>query len=134
MVEEIQKFTKLTFLIHLILGSIVTIMYFMPEVTFASLGVTYSQEAGAVTMILACAVLGLTVSSLCGLMAKEWKELKIVVINEIVWLTAAIIVTIINISILGAGTAIMIVMQIVLVALFLLTFLQQEEKIKELLK
>ena len=38
-----------------------------------------------------------------------------------------------KILIFGAGAIMMILIQIILLALFVLTFLQQEEKIKELL-
>ena len=76
MVEEIQKFTKLTLLIHLILGSVFTLLYFIPEITFGLFGIGYNAIAGAIAMALACAMLGLTVSSLCGLMVKEWRLIR----------------------------------------------------------
>ena len=134
MVEEIQKFTKLTFLIHLVLGILFTILYWIPEASAPLFGIAYNAEAGAFSMVVGAAAAGLTVSSLLGLMAKEWKEVKITVINEIVWLVGSIIACLINISIIGASAALLIIIVGFLLALFLLTFLQQEEKINPLLK
>lgn len=85
-------------------------------------------------MTMAALFAGFAVSSLCGFLAKEWKEVKIVVIAEIVWLVAGLIVTIINFAVLNVGMAVVtLIFFIVLLALFLLTFLQQEEKMKPLL-
>jgi len=134
MVEEIQKFTKLTFIIHFVLGLILTILFFMPEITSPLYGITYTDETGAMSMIIGAYGAGLTVSSLCGLLAKEWKEVKIVVITEIIWLAAGLIAMIINFSVFSVGMAVVtLIIFIVLLALFILTFLQQEEKIKPLL-
>ncbi|MBN1803005.1 MAG: hypothetical protein JW891_15960 [Candidatus Lokiarchaeota archaeon] len=132
--EEIQKFTKLTLLIHLIIGCIMTLLFFIPEITFGLLSIAYNGTVGAIAMALASAMLGLTISSLCGLMAKEWMKIKIVVINELVWLLGLLITTIINLATFGAIGIVMIVVNIILLLLFLLSFLQQEDKMKELLK
>ena len=134
MVEEIQKFTKITFIIHFVLGIILTVLFFIPEITVPIYGMTYSDENGAILMILGASGAGWTVSSLCGLLIKEWKEVKIVVIGEIVWLAAGLIATIINFAVFSIGMAVLtLIIFIVLLALFALTFLQQEEKIKPLL-
>jgi len=134
MVEEIQKFTKITFIIHFVLGLILTILFFIPEITVPIYGMTYTDENGAILMILGASGAGWTVSSLCGFLAKEWKEVKIVVIGEIVWLAAGLIAAIINLAVFNIGMAILtLIIFIVLLALFVLTFLQQEEKMKPLL-
>jgi len=135
MAEEIQKFTKLTFIIHFVIALIFTILFFMPDVSVPIYGMTVTNDVHAITLTLASTFAGLTVSSLCGIIAKEWKEVKIVVILEIVWLVANLITTIISFivfdPVMGALT---LVITIILLALFLLTFLQQEDKMKPLLK
>jgi hypothetical protein len=76
---------------------------------------------------------GLTVSSLLGILAKEWKEVKIVVIAEVVWLVAAAVTTIVSFPVYNPLMAVLtIILTIILLTLFLLTFLQQEDKIKAL--
>ena len=134
MVEEIQKFTKLTFIIHFVIAIIFTILFWMPEFTSSIYQMTYTVESGAVTMVLAATFVGLTVSSLCGIFAKEWKQVKIVVILEIAWLIAGLIAAIINFNVFGLMIILNLVIFIVLLLLFLLTYLQQEDKMKPLLK
>jgi len=133
MVDEILKFTKITFLIHIILGIIFTILYWIPEISAPIFGLTYSIEAGAISMVLGAAAAGLVASSIFGYMAKEWKEVKIVVIHELVWLGACLIALIINIGVFGLNVIMSFIMVVLLFVLFLLSYLQQEEIIGELL-
>ncbi|MFX1567642.1 MAG: hypothetical protein ACFFCV_04655 [Promethearchaeota archaeon] len=133
MAEEIQKFTKLTFIIHFVIALIFTILFFMPDVSVPIYGMTVTNDIHAITLTVASAFAGLTVSSLLGIFAKEWKEVKIVVILEVVWLVANLITSIISfITFNPAMGALTIVITIILLALFLLTFLQQEDKLKPL--
>ncbi len=134
MAEEILKFTKLTFIIHFITGLIFTIMFWLPEIAGPLFGFTYTPELGAVTMMLGATFVGLTVGSLLGILAKEWKEIKIVVLIEAFWLVASLISTTINLSAYNAMVYVSMALSIILLVLFLLTFLQQEDKIKPLLK
>ncbi len=134
MTEEIQKFTKLTFIIHFVIALIFTILFFMPDISVPIYGMTVTDEVHAITLTLASAFVGLTVSSLFGIMAKEWKQVKIVVILEIVWLVANLITMIISFSVYDVLMAILtLLITIVLLLLFILTFLQQEDKMKALL-
>ncbi len=134
MVEEIQKFTKITFIIHFVIGIILTVLFFIPEITVPIYGMTYTDEIGAILMILGASGAGLTVSSLCGFLAKEWKEVKIVIIAELVWLATGLIAAIINFAVFNIGMGVVtLIIFIVLLVLFVLTFLQQEEKMKPLL-
>lgn len=134
MIEEILKFTKITFIVHFILGAIMAIVLWIPPIATPMFGMTYTADTGALSMILAAAGTGFTISSLFGYMAKEWKEVKIVVVTEIVWLACFLIAIIINIAVFGLSAILLIIEGIVLLALFLLSYLQQQEVIKELIK
>ncbi len=135
MADEILKFTKLTFLIHFILGVVFTVLYWIPEVTAPLFGITTTPMLTSSSMTVAALTLALTVSSLLGFLAKEWKQVKIVVIAEIVWLVAGFINLIINFAATPLTMNILnLIVGLVFLALFLLTFLQQEDKLKPLLK
>ena len=135
MIDENLKFTKLTFIIHFVVGLIFTILFWIPEISGPTMGMTYSAETGALSMTIGALFAGLTVSSLFGFLAKQWKEVKIVVIAEIVWLVAGIITYIFNFSVYEVTTAITsLIGNIFLLVLFLLTYLQQEEILKTLWK
>lgn len=134
MADEILKFTKLTFLIHFILGVVFTVLYWIPEVTAPLFGITTTPMLTSSSMTVAALTLALTVSSLLGFLAKEWKQVKIVVIAEIVWLVAGFINLIINFAATPLTMNILnLIVGLVFLALFLLTFLQQEDKLKPLL-
>ena len=134
MVEEILKFTKLTFIIHFISAIIFTILFWLPEITAPLFGFTYSPGLGAVTMMLGATFVGLTIGSLLGILAKEWKEIKIVVLIEAFWLVASLIATTISLAAYNAMVYVSMTLSIVLLVLFLLTFLQQEDKLKPIIK
>jgi hypothetical protein len=85
-------------------------------------------------MAIAALFLALTVSSLLSCLAKEWKQVKIVVIAEIVWLVASFINLIINFASTPLTMNITnLIIGLVFLVLFLLTFLQQEDKLKPLI-
>lgn len=132
MTDEILKFTKLTFIIHLLLGIVFTILFWLPEFTGPLFGLGSTAEMGALSMLLGAMFLGLTIGSLFGCLAKEWKEVKIVVIIESFWLVAGLIAMTINLSAYNAMIYLPLVINIILLVLFCLTFLQQEDKIKPL--
>ncbi|MFW9823528.1 MAG: hypothetical protein ACFFE4_11360 [Candidatus Thorarchaeota archaeon] len=135
MAEEILKFTKLTFIIHFVIGLIFTILFFIPDIIAPLYGISSTTETRALGMVIGSLYAGLTASSLFGFLAKEWKEVKIVVIAEIVWLVVGLIAHIINFSVYAIGSAVLsLIIVILFIVLFLLTFLQQEEKIKTLWK
>ena len=135
MAEEMLKFTKLTFIIHFIGGILFTILFFIPDITATMYGITPSLDTHAMSLTIGALFAGLTVSSLCGIRAKEWKEVKIVVEAEMVWLAVAIVTHIISFSVYALGMAVLtLIFTIVFFVLFLLTFLQQQEKIKTLWK
>ena len=127
MVDEILKFTKYTFLIHFILGVIFTILYWIPVISAPLFGISYSVEVGAFSMVVGAAGAGFTISSLFGFMAKEWKEVKIIVIAEIVWLFLMLVAVSLNIAVFGLGSITPYIVGVSLVVLFLLSYLKQEE-------
>ena len=133
MAEEILKFTKLTFIIHFVIALIFTILFFIPDIIGPIALKNISAETHAMSLTIASLFAALTVSSLCGIIAKEWKEVKIVVIIEVVWLVASLVTTIINFPVLTLAMFILsLLTSIIMLALFLLTFLQQEDKMKAL--
>jgi hypothetical protein len=133
MVAEIQKFTKLTFIIHFVIGLIFTILFFMPEINAPIYGLAYTAGIGALSMLVASLFAGWTVTSLGGILAKEWTEVRYIVIAEIIWLIAGFIASIINFGAINITMAVVtLIIFIVMILLFVLTFLQQEGKIKPL--
>jgi hypothetical protein len=135
MAEEILKFTKLTFIIHFLIALIFTVFFWIPDITIPLfLGVAALNLAThALTLTIGCLFAGFAVSSLFGILAKEWKQVKIVVISEIVWLFCNLVISIVSFSVLTAvGAAINLVVTIIMLVLFLLTFLQQQDIIKAL--
>ncbi|MHA2006526.1 MAG: hypothetical protein ACXACO_15560 [Promethearchaeota archaeon] len=135
MTDEMLKFTKITFIIHFVLGLLFTILFWIPDITAPMYGIAVTSDTHAMSLTIGALFAGLTVSSLCGFLAKEWKEVKIIVIAEVVWLVASIITFIISFSVYEVGTAVLsLITSIILLILFLLTFLQQEEMIKTLWK
>lgn len=127
LVDEILKFTKYTFLIHFILGVIFTSFYWIPEISAPLFGISYSVEGGAFSMVLGAAGAGFTISSLFGFIAKEWKEVKIIVITEIVWLILMLVAVSLNIPVFGLGSIVFYIVGVSLFVLFLLSYLKQEE-------
>ncbi|NVM16635.1 MAG: hypothetical protein HWN80_02895 [Candidatus Lokiarchaeota archaeon] len=131
--EEILKFTKLTFIIHFIIGLVFTILFWIPDITSPILGIERTLDTHAMSLTIGALFAALVVSSLCGIFAKEWKQVRIVVIAEMVWLVAGMVTTIVSFAAFDSVMAVlMIIMSIILLALFLLTFLQQEDKLKPL--
>jgi len=127
LVDEILKFTKYTFLLHFIIGVIFNIFYWIPEIGNPLFGISYSVEGGAFCMALGAAVAGFVISSLFGFMAKEWKEVKIIVIAEIVWLILMVVAVSLNIPVFGLGSIVFYVSGVGFSVLFLLSYLKQEE-------
>jgi hypothetical protein len=130
MAEEILKFTKLTFIIHFVIGLIFTILFFIPDITIPLyLGVAaLSLETHAMSLTIGSLFAGFTVSSLCGFLAKEWKQVKIVVMSEIVWLLGNLITSIMSFSVFLQAMAILtIIITVIMLLLFILSLLQQED-------
>ena len=131
--EEILKFTKMTFIIHFIIALAFTVLFWIPDITTPLFGIERTYDTHAMSLTIGSLFAGFTVSSLCGIIAKEWKEVKIIVIAEVVWLISALVTTIVSFSVFNPLMAVLtIVLIIILLALFLLSFLQQEDKIKAL--
>jgi hypothetical protein len=136
MAEEILKFTKLTFIIHAIVGLIFSFLFFAPEVSvllFFGSPTALTLETHSMALTMGSLFLGLSVSSILGIFAKEWKQVKIVVIMEIIWLIGGLLTTIISFSVFTVGSGVLtLIFNIIMLALFCLTFLQQEDKLKPL--
>ncbi len=130
MPEEVLKFTKLVFLVHVIVAAVFVILYLMPAVTLPALGMTYSVDAGSLARIIASIFAGLLVGSLLGYLAKEFKEIKILLLTEIVWLGTGIIV--VTLSPLPSITPAIVFYVVAgpLLVLFLLSYLKQIGKLK----
>ena len=135
MAEEILKFTKLIFIIHFVIGLIFTILFWIPDIVLPLYVdiVLVNLATHALSLTIGCLFLGLTVSSLLGILAKEWKQVKIVVICEIAWLVGNFVTTIVSFPVFIVGMAILtLLITIVLLLLFILVFLQQEDKMRTL--
>ena len=134
MVEEILKFTKISFYVILIYGVIFSILFLIPTVSLSILGVTYNPEAGALSNMVGAAVIMLTVGTVLTLLKKEWSVVRIKMLMEIVWQIVVIIVIIVNSPLLGVYTATNILIVVPELTFTLLAILQQEDIIKPLLK
>jgi hypothetical protein len=131
--EEILKFTKMTFIIHFIIGLAFTVLFWIPDITTPIFGLERTFDTHAMSLTIGALFAGLTVSSLCGILAKEWKEVRIVVISKIIWLVGAVVTTIVSFPVYDPIMAVLtIIISVILLALFILTFLQQEDKMKEM--
>ena len=128
MTEEIKKITKLTFGIHFVIGFVFTIMFFIPDITIPLFGLTLSLETHALSLTIGSLFAGFTASSLFGVFAKEWKQVKIIVISELVWLASNLITSIIGFSVFDLLSAIFtLILTIALLLLFALVLLKQED-------
>jgi hypothetical protein len=135
MVEEMLKFTKITFIFHFVIGLLFTILFWIPDITAPMFGIAVNPDTSAMSRTIGALFAGLTVTSLFGFLAKEWKEVKIVTIAEIVYLAVGLIAHVISFSVYEVGSAVLsLIITIIFLVLFILTFLQQEEKIKTLWK
>jgi hypothetical protein len=130
MPEEVLKFSKWAFLIHVILGFVFTILYWMPTVSMPILVGAFSAVAGGFSQIVGAACLGLTLGSVFCYMAIEWKQVKIVVIIEVIWLGAALVALTINVMLFLASAALLYIVVGGLFIMFLVVFLKQEGKMK----
>lgn len=127
MVDEILKFTKITLFLHLIVIIIFTILFWLPPVFAILFALTLDAMSSALCQMIAAIFTGATAMNLFGSLAKEWKQVKIYVIFEIVWLPPGIIAVIINFAVYGISAILFILTLIIFFILFLITFLQQEE-------
>jgi len=130
MVDELLKFTKLTFGIHFGIGLIFTILFFIPDITISIFGLMLTNDTHAMSLTIGCLFAGFTASSLFAVLAKEWKEVKIVVISEIIWLLGNLITGIVNFNTFSLlGAVFTLILTIILLILFILAFLQQIDKL-----
>lgn len=133
MVDENLKFTNLTFGIHFLTGFAFSVMFWLPEFSGPAFGLNYDSGTGALSMLLGAVFSGLTLSSLLAFLAKEWKEIRILTITEIFLLIALLIAMFVNLDAFNNMIYLSIAINIVLLVLFCLTFLQQEDKMKSLI-
>ncbi|MHA2008580.1 MAG: hypothetical protein ACXABO_20500 [Promethearchaeota archaeon] len=135
MVDEILKFTKLTFLIAFIFFILNAVMMYLPEVTLPLMGFPTSPEINSLSITMGSIVLALAVSFLLVFLAKEWKQVKIVVITALLATLLDQINVFINFASVPLTFSIMdLTFGLPFLVLFLLTYLQQEDKIKPLWK
>ncbi len=134
MAEEILKFTKLTLAINFVIALIYTILYWLPELNASLYGITYTEVVGALNWLIGSCMTGLTLGSLLSIFAKEWKEVRIVVIILITVNIAFLITLTIKLAVFNELVYVAIVAIILLLVLYCLSFLQQEDTIKTLWK
>lgn len=127
MTDEILKITKITILIKFLSGIVFTLMYWLPELSGPLFGLSYSPQSGAYSMMVGSAVLGLTIGAFFALFAKEWKEIKILVMAEIGWLASVLIAIIVNFSLFDIIVIGVLLIVILLLAMYIVSFLKQEE-------
>lgn len=128
MVDKILTITKITFGIHFVIGFIFTILFFIPDIIIPIFGLALTLDTHALSLTIGCLFAGFTASSLFGVFAKEWKQVKIVVISELVWLAGNLITGIISFSVFNLLNAIFtLILTIVLLLLFALVLLKQED-------
>ena len=135
MVEEIQKFTKLTFIIHFIIGIFFSALFWVPNITLPLLGIELTSDTRTLSLSIGALFTGLTIGCLLGIFAKAWKEVRIVVITGIIYLFLLPITSIVCFGVYDPMMAVMMIVQtIIILALYVLSFLQQEDKLKPILK
>lgn len=127
MTDEILKFTKITILIKFLSGIVFTLMYWLPELSGPLFGLSYSPQSGAYSMMVGSAVLGLTIGAFFALFAKEWKEIKILVMAEIGWLASVLIAIIVNFNLFNIIVIGVLLIVILLLVMYIISFLKQEE-------
>ena len=132
MTEEILKFTKLTFVIHFVIVLLYTVLFWLPEFNTPLYGLTNTAPLGALSLMLGSCFTGLAIGALFGLFAKEWKQVRIVVIIDVAMNVTMLIALTLTLSVFNALIYIAVVLTILLIVLFCLTFLQQEDTIKTL--
>ena len=134
MADEILKFTKLAFAINFVIGLIYTILYWLPELNASLYGITYTEVVGALNWLIGSCMTGLTLGTLFSIFAKEWKEVRIVVIILITVNIAFLVSLTITLSVFNELVYVAVVAIIILLVLYCLSFLQQEDTIKNLWK
>jgi len=132
MTDEILKFTKLTFVIHFVIVLLYTVLFWLPEFNTPLYGITNTPELGALSLMLGSCFTGLAIGALFGLFAKEWKQVRIVVIIDVAMNVTMLIALTLTLSVFNAMIYVAVVLTILLIVLFCLTFLQQEDTIKNL--
>ena len=134
MLDEILKFTNITFYIQLIYGIVFTMLFWIPTISLPMFGVIYTDEAGALSQMIGAAVAALTVGTILALRKREWSEVQIKMMVEIVWQVVVMTVIIINSPLLGIYAITNVLIVVPEFVFTLLSVLQQEEIIKPLLK
>lgn len=128
MSDKILTITKLTFGIHFVIGLIFTILFFIPDISIPIFGLVLTFDTHALSLTLGSLFAGFTASSLFGVFAKEWKEVKIIVISELVWLFCNLITGIISFPVYDlVGALLTLLLTIALLLLFALTLLKQQD-------
>jgi hypothetical protein len=89
MAEEYGMITRITFIIHIIIGLIFGIGYLViPDFLLPMLGMTFSDPT---VRMFGAIIIGFTFTSILGLMTREVARVKIVVQAELIWLILGII-------------------------------------------
>ncbi|HME52926.1 MAG TPA: hypothetical protein VKM55_11960 [Candidatus Lokiarchaeia archaeon] len=127
MPEEINKVTKWTFTVHVFVAGLFAIMYWLPSMTLSLFGMVYTPVVGALCGVIASLFFGLAFMSVFGAIAKEWKQVKIVVIGEVFWLGAGLVTTIINYTAMQTTAIVFFIVGGVFFVLFLISFLLQQK-------
>ena len=134
MTEEVLKFTKLTLAIHFVILLLYTILFWLPDFNIPLYDITNTPELGALSLMLGSCFTAFTIGALFGIFAKEWKEVRIVVMIGIAFNITMLIALTFTLSVFNALIYVAFVVTILLIVLYCLTFLQQEDTIKTLWK
>lgn len=132
MTDEILKFTKLSLLVTFIISLVTGVMFWFPAFSASLFGFPNTPQINMLFTLVGSAHIGLGIGSLLGYLAKAWNQVKIYVIVEIIYTIGGEFIGFINFSLFNAILA--IILQAIILVLLLLSFLQQQDVIKPLIK
>jgi hypothetical protein len=119
--EQYNIVLKITFLIHIILGAIIGIgFYIIPSFFLPLLGMNFIDPA---TRYLGAAILALTIGSVLALATKEWVRVRIIVEVEIFWCILGLIAGVVHMFMVPMLSFIAGLLFIALLAMLLFLFL-----------
>jgi len=127
MAEEYGMITRITFIIHIIIGLIFGVSFLViPDIMLPLFGMAFVDPA---IRMFGAIIIGFVFMSFLGLMTREVARVKIVIIGELVWLILGIIAAAVHLvipplmSITFAGAALGSL--VILFILFLLSYFME---------
>ncbi|MFX1576143.1 MAG: hypothetical protein ACFFCF_03115 [Promethearchaeota archaeon] len=127
MAEEYGMITRITFIIHIIIGLIFGISFLViPDIMLPLFGMAFVDPT---VRMFGAIIIGFTVTSILGLMTREVVRVKIIIQAELIWLILGIIAGAVHLvippllSLTFAGAAIGSL--VILFILFLLSYFME---------